>query len=88
MQLHVEVALPGDDTDPIDVDVVSFDDIDRIAHKVAVGARRWLRSVDMRRGMQQGRIVLTATFTEGEAAAPARERKPRRRKKTASDGTE
>jgi hypothetical protein len=62
----------------MDVDVTSFADIDRIGARVATAARRWLRSVQVRKGVQHTSIGLSATFSE---PAPAARRAGTRKRK-------
>jgi len=71
MQLHVTVSLPGTDEDALELEVSGFDDIDKIGARVASAARRWLRSVQVRKGVQHAEVGLAAYFVESKPPAPA-----------------
>jgi len=88
MDLHVVVALPTEDESSMDVDVTSFSDIDRIGARVATAARRWLRSVQVRKGVQHTTISLSACFSEPSASPRSNGAGKRRAKKAHSDAAE
>lgn len=89
MDLHVVVSLPDDDGEYMDVDVTSLADIDRIGARVATAARRWLRSVQVRKGVQHTSIILSATFPEPAPAPRARHaRKGKSKRVTDATATE
>jgi hypothetical protein len=71
MQLHVTVRLPSGEEEPIEQVISSFDDIDRLGARVASATRRWLRSVQVRKGVQHTEVGLAAYFVEGEGVAAA-----------------
>lgn len=87
MELHVTVRLPDPEEDALELVVASFADIDKIGARVASAARRWLRSVQVRKGEQRAVVGLAAYFTEGfrpdpnVPAATNGEAKPKPRRK-------
>jgi len=71
MQLHVTVGLPDPEEDALELEVSGFDDIDKIGARVASAARSWLRSVQVRKGVQHAEVTMRAYFVETKHAAPA-----------------
>jgi hypothetical protein len=59
--------------------VEGFADIDKIGQRVATAARRWLRSVSVRKGTQSTSVSLRARFEEHHER-PATPRKRSRKK--------
>lgn len=64
MELHVTVAMPGDEEEAVAQEIVSFDDIDKIGARVASATRRWLRTVQVSKMRQRTSVLITAQFTE------------------------
>lgn len=82
MQLHVQLRSWGEDGLDIDQVVQSFDDLDKIAAKVARSVKAFLRSVPVRKQRSKNTFVVTATWDE---VAPRAERKTKRSKKAAAE---
>lgn len=84
MRLYVTIGLPGEEEEPIEQEVEGFADIDKIGQRVATAARRWLRSVSVRKGTQSASVSLRATFEEHHEQE-VRPRKRSRKKVKAQD---
>lgn len=79
MQLHVTMNDADSNGDPLEFTVNQFDDLDKIAARVARRVKAFLRAVPVRKQFSRARFDVTAYYTETAAAVP-KKRKARARK--------
>jgi hypothetical protein len=85
MELQLEIHLANFDDEPIEQNLTSWDDIDKIGARVATSVRRWLRSVPLRKQGAGSSIQLNARWIERETQAPAAPKAKRRKKAKVAD---
>lgn len=88
MQLNVIVGDNANDCEPIELVVLEFDDLDKIAAKVARSVKAFLRSVPVRKALSRRVFYVTAQYTEASAATPAKKRKRARKAEGGSYGAQ
>jgi hypothetical protein len=85
MRLLVMMDDYDPDLEPLELEVTSFDDLDKIARRVATKVKSFLRSVPVRKMQSRARFDVTAWYEE---PAPPKRGKSKRAKKAAEDGAD
>jgi hypothetical protein len=85
MRLLVTMNDYDPDLEPLELEVMSFDDLDKIARRVATKVKSFLRTVPVRKMPSRATFDVTAWYEE---PAPPKRGKSKREKKPKAEGAD